>query len=428
MKRLENQNGFSMVQAMIALAIIAITTLSLVRIGEQSGRNQRGFFTAGDISQEIHKIERLLQDERSCNFTFNHASAAAMNSLDPGQIADIQSIRDIQNRAYVQIDNTINNANFVVTNINAQRGSDTLAWNQDMLRIQVDIERKQASIGASSISKFFLIHAVFNGNDFIRCYSRRSSINFSSRLLACELVHDGTYNSNTEVCATPFEVSFLSIGANNSVTTLEEHDYCSLSREKGEDGYKDSSDHECRVVNNPDGLGDKIWRLTAMKHEARSTNCTMVCFKFSENAENVDGGDDTGPGGTPPEQTMLGVAIAICDKLAECYTPPTYNILPNECINNTTGILGNEHFETAFGLTAVPNRTFWTIYQQEETGILSPNPTNLANCLNEIEDTLLCTSPEVVNADPGSGPSPDYLKVQMQNIIPNTPASCNEIF
>lgn len=419
MKFVNSQKGFSMIQAIIAFAIIAVISVTLMKIGSQAGKNQRGYFTAGDISQEVHKIERLLQDRRSCNNTFN--AAIAMNNIADGATISINHFRDIANQIYILRNNTNYAPNFTITGITVTRGGGTEPWPNNMLEVKVTFKRKKASTGANEITKSFLVHAEFSGNIFQSCYTRRDAFEETSYRLLCEWVHKGTYDvpAGSNECSAPLAYGEFQLGANRTVTYAQEYDFCVLSRIKGEDAWKKSSTHECLVTRNPNGDNDKVWQLKAYKQDAYSTDCSMLCIKLLEGVDATanDGGDPD----PPSEMTLTGLATEICEKLAEYYP----DVLVPACMHDSKGILGNTHFSTAIGYPT--SMTLFDLIDAEETSMLSTplNYPNLLNCIDQLSN-LTNSDQEVIDANPGT--LPNYLVENLKEILPIAPNSCGEIF
>ena len=423
MKFVNSQKGFSMIQAIIAFAIIAVISVTLMKIGSQAGKNQRGYFTAGDISQEVHKIERLLQDRRSCNNTFN--AAIAMNNIADGATISINHFRDIANQIYILRNNTNYAPNFTITGITVTRGGGTEPWPNNMLEVKVTFKRKKASTGANEITKSFLVHAEFSGNNFQSCYTRRDAFEETSYRLLCEWVHKGTYDvpAGSNECSAPLAYGEFQLGANRTVTYAQEYDFCVLSRIKGEDAWKKSSTHECLVTRNPNGDNDKVWQLKAYKQDAYSTDCSMLCIKLLEGVDAT--AEDTGDPDPPSETSIMGVAAEACDKLVECHAS---TVVYEECMNLLDGVPTNDNFDDNFGIS-IGNYTFLEIEESVQTGIptdtLVPDITKIQECINDISE-LECTDPEVTGANPGS-PTPNYQGSNLDQIIPSS-SSCNDIF
>ncbi len=94
---------------------------------------------------------------------------------------------------------------------------------------------------------------------------------------------DGTpyvWNSSTKKCRAPASaggvvVTVLSRTGTGTSNLGSSYDYCALGESGGEDGYKDSTDRDCRVYKS-----GSSWYLKSRIHEGRSNRCSANCFKI----------------------------------------------------------------------------------------------------------------------------------------------------
>lgn len=425
MKHLLSQKGVSIVFAMVAFAIVASMSVALVRISKQSQMINTGNNLNFEIQQASLKIQRILEDNRSCNATFSNLPTTPIVGVFPPETSVLfqsdfmnPALRDIHGNPYFTIDDESRDKLFKITQFHIQRGKAGEDLNEHMLQLRV---RFTANIDtfrlrAHNIWRTFKVYADFNETDhnFIRCRTKDTEIRKTARELACTQVKRGNFDPVSGNCSAPFQVSTFEISGGTPGTPATKdapgQDYCALSRSEGEDGWKDSSLHHCEVAKVADG-----WRLISYREEARSNNCSMKCFKF---AEGDDTSTDPGETSTDPDPLSIkDVAEVICAKFVECDS--VGNILPDECINETIGILANEHFYPKFGLPAA-NQTL--VFLDDEIDAGNPgapviNPTNHGHCLNQIT-TLQCTDPLVQNSIPVTAlPPPNYLAPTIPNII-----------
>jgi type II secretory pathway pseudopilin PulG len=164
-KFLKSQAGFSMVQVMLAAAMMGGLALVLSKMGQNQSQMQRKAIEDQDLNEITNRIQRHLLNDDACRNTFVAANVV-LNTT--GSIAPINEIRSKDNNLVFQI-GTEASPTYKVSSITVERLPD------QQLDLAVTLSKKIVgkSFGASEITKHFQLGASFDlSNKITKCFSQ----------------------------------------------------------------------------------------------------------------------------------------------------------------------------------------------------------------------------------------------------------------
>ncbi len=176
----KDENGFSMVGALIAAAFVAGIALVIAQLGDSSKKIQSSTKASLELSATISNIEKLLLNSQHCSATFSGLS------FSPGVAVPISEIvrnNSGTNETVYELSTPgakvlIPNTSIEITAMNATR--DTA--NPNLLNFQVEFSKANAAAGMRQTNKQFALEARFSALSLQRCFSQLDG----AVLSACE--------------------------------------------------------------------------------------------------------------------------------------------------------------------------------------------------------------------------------------------------
>lgn len=209
MRILKNENGVSIVQVLIAAAMMGGLALVMGKLGQNQAKMQRGAMQSSDLLEFKTRMNKLLASTEFCNKNLAGKTYTLNANLNPsGPKQTLSQLLDKDDNVVVNDSNKPIAPNVTISAINIYR------VNENELRMQIEIDKdaaitKKVSFGASSITQNFTIDGVFTGDTLDSCYS-----DFQGAAAASCAALNGTMDSSgkcvdtdlhKEICAIKIE-------------------------------------------------------------------------------------------------------------------------------------------------------------------------------------------------------------------------------
>ena len=169
MKRiLKSQDGMSIVQVLIAAAMMGGLALVMGKLGQNQSKMQSGARYNSDVIEITTRVQKYLASSEVCNANFQNETFQDNPNKDPNLATEYQVFKnkdgtEIFNKTDKPISPLIKLDKIYVHKVN-----------NNQLVMQLILEKGTAvkkSFGAKKITKNFIIDAIFTGNNLDSCYS-----------------------------------------------------------------------------------------------------------------------------------------------------------------------------------------------------------------------------------------------------------------
>jgi hypothetical protein len=168
----KDQNGFSMVGALLAAAAVAGIALVIAQLGDNSKKIQSSTKASLEVSNTVNNIEKLLLNTKHCSKTFENLN------LGLGATAPIDEIGRDNSGVFEPVfrislpppnEVIIENTSLEIQSMNVIRD----ATNGNQMQLEVTIFKRNKAASARTITKRFNLEARFDGSNVLqKCFSQ----------------------------------------------------------------------------------------------------------------------------------------------------------------------------------------------------------------------------------------------------------------
>lgn len=276
-------NGFSLIEIMIALALLAGVSLFLVKISKRGLDVKTTVNSNFEIGQFYNHIGKLILSKETCELNFGGPG----NSVTPNSPYNPKSFN------VSKIDFRVPNSpptpptsagvvlykadgitkygagSFYITSMTIEEDSPS------NYAFYVTIKRaNKDAAGGRDLKKRFPLAVKLNsaGDQIISCHQTQDE----QAEIVCNSIEGYTWNGSLKKCekdSNPITITEFRF-TNTGNSTISNQQFCSLNNVRFGDKYKDSSTQECDLRK----IGTDTWLLQRYKSEARDLHCGVSCF------------------------------------------------------------------------------------------------------------------------------------------------------
>jgi hypothetical protein len=187
MKFVLNAKGFSIVQVLIAAAMMGGLALVISKLSENQSMVQRGAIEGQEINEITTRMQKYLSNSKVCSHNFKNNTLAPVTGKK-----SFSEIKNLDNNVVFKVDPNHTYAGGIsIVGMELKR----LAGSELEFEMQL-VKKGTKSIGAKNINKKFKLDGIFDGNKLLSCYTDTEG----TIATTCETLLGGTYNQTTKKC------------------------------------------------------------------------------------------------------------------------------------------------------------------------------------------------------------------------------------
>lgn len=270
---MKREEGFSLVQVLISIALAGGLSLLLMRQGELQKNITKGSEAQTELISHMELIKLHLSKKEVCEAAFKGTPVPSGNPA----VTEVLGSKGVTLLRTTGVKKeAIGISSYAPSSIKLSDFDDDLK----IATLSIDYERVGDFFGSKTLTKKVLIR--YKGAGTIESCSASLTEQGSFKDHCLEL-EGFEWNESIEKCQKKdlkFHVSMHTAAGNETKTIPGEHDFCTLTTSGGEDNYKDSTHRMCTVYPNR-GVYRK-WTLKSELNEGRTNYCNAVCFSFKE--------------------------------------------------------------------------------------------------------------------------------------------------
>lgn len=163
-KKILNDKGVSLVNVMMAAAMLGGLALVMAKLGQNQSKMQRKAIEDQGLNSFVNNLEKHLINNKACANTFT--SVTGLNAT--GDSANIDEIKNLNDTVVYNTSDKAPSPQLSITNMTVTR----TGTNSVELAIEINKKTKGKSVGAKNFTKRFKLDALISGGAITKCYSQ----------------------------------------------------------------------------------------------------------------------------------------------------------------------------------------------------------------------------------------------------------------